>query len=138
VHLFLDTSALYALADPGDQHHTAAASFWREVEDGDGERIVLSNFILHELAILLRRRLGQAVALRVLDGVAESRAIQVVRIDPDLEDEAWRIFRAREREVLSFTDCTSCALMRREGLRQAFTFDEHFRMFGFEMLPARS
>ena len=40
-----------------------------------------------------------------------------------------------EDKVLSFTDCTSFALMRERKLLEAFTFDSDFKRAGFVVLP---
>lgn len=37
-----------------------------------------------------------------------------------------------DRRGLSITDCISFKVMRRRGIRAAFTFDRHFREQGFE------
>lgn len=37
--------------------------------------------------------------------------------------------------VLSLVDCSNFEIMRRLGVRQAFTFDRHLSRFGFEALP---
>jgi predicted nucleic acid-binding protein len=38
-------------------------------------------------------------------------------------------------QEVSFTDCISFVLMRRNKLDQAFTFDRHFAVAGFEVVP---
>lgn len=80
--------------------------------------------------------LGHEAAVRVVDSIVNGESIRIVPVDSELEEAAWRIFRAAECETLSFAESTSFALMRRQRLRSAFTFDEHFRTFGFEVLPA--
>ena len=34
-------------------------------------------------------------------------------------------------QAVSFTDCLSFALMRRDGIRECFAFDRHFQAAGF-------
>ena len=38
-------------------------------------------------------------------------------------------------QQVSFTDCVSFVLMRRNRLERAFTFDRHFASAGFEITP---
>ncbi len=49
-------------------------------------------------------------------------------------DELAALELLKDADKVSFTDCVSFALMRRAGLRQAYTFD-HFRRAGFEVRP---
>jgi len=37
---------------------------------------------------------------------------------------------------VSFADCVSFVLMKNHRLKRAFTFDHHFALAGFAMLPA--
>jgi predicted nucleic acid-binding protein len=53
----------------------------------------------------------------------------------ELEKEAFRIFEKYTDKRLSFTDCTSFALMKRLGISKAFAFDEDFLAVGFELVP---
>jgi hypothetical protein len=38
-------------------------------------------------------------------------------------------------QKLSFTDCLSFSLMRREGIPSVFGFDRHFALAGYELWP---
>jgi predicted nucleic acid-binding protein len=40
-------------------------------------------------------------------------------------------------QAISFTDCVSFVLMRREGIKRAFSFDKHFRYAGFTLFGGR-
>jgi predicted nucleic acid-binding protein len=46
-----------------------------------------------------------------------------------------RAFIAADRRGLSLVDLSSFETMRRLGIRSVFTFDRHFRQYGFEILP---
>ncbi len=50
----------------------------------------------------------------------------------------WEIFTTYEDQLLSFTDCTSFALMRQRQLLEAFTFDTDFHRAGFVVRPTRT
>lgn len=45
------------------------------------------------------------------------------------------IFEKYNDKQLSFTDCTSFALMKSMGINDVFTFDEDFRKMGFNIMP---
>jgi predicted nucleic acid-binding protein len=55
-------------------------------------------------------------------------------IDSTLQSEAWDLFNRWGAAGASAIDCCSFALMRKLSIRRAFTFDEHFRAAGFEIL----
>ena len=76
------------------------------------------------------------MAKTVHELVDKSRLIEVAEIDSDLLQHAWEIFVGYEDKVLSFTDCTSFALMRQRRLLEAFTFDNDFKGAGFLSRPA--
>ena len=42
---------------------------------------------------------------------------------------------AASRRGLSLVDCVSFEVMRESGLKSAFTFDGHFREYGFTAVP---
>lgn len=54
----------------------------------------------------------------------------VVRLEEQDIRESWGVFRHCADKQWSFTVSSSSVLMRRLGVRMAFTFDHHFRQFG--------
>lgn len=65
-----------------------------------------------------------------------STRVRWERIDNDRFERARHLFfQYRDRE-LSFTDCTSIALMRELKLTQVITTDRHFHQMGLQMLPS--
>jgi len=61
--------------------------------------------------------------------------VRILDVDAATRQEAWEIFVKYADKDLSFTDCTSVAIMRQGAIANAFTFDEHFRQLGFVMIP---
>lgn len=49
-------------------------------------------------------------------------------------EEAWRVYRDRRPGDAGIVDCISFAVMRRLGLTEAFTNDQHFAAAGFTPL----
>jgi predicted nucleic acid-binding protein len=57
-------------------------------------------------------------------------------IDEVVHAQAISAFIAADRRGLSLVDLSSFETMRRLGSRSVFTFDRHFRRYGFETLPS--
>ena len=131
--IFVDTGAFVGRYLPGDQHHPAALAGWDLIKH---RRLPCwtSNLVVSETITLLARRAGYAFAAQKARLIYSSSILQVLR--PNADDEAaaldW-LEKFADQEV-SFTDCLSFSLMRRHKLRQAFTFDRHFNLAGFENL----
>ena len=56
----------------------------------------------------------------------ESPRITKLTVDGDVFTEAWRIFQSLNDKFLSFTDCTSLALLEKHRLNQIMSFDHGF------------
>ena len=133
--LFVDASAWIATIDASDGLHGDARRFWA-ASRAERRRFVTSDYVLDETYTFLRRRRnGLKMAVAVNDLVASSHIIEVVGITQELRDQAWELFVGYEDQVLSFTDCTSFALMRQRQLLEVFTFDRDFQRAGFIVRP---
>ena len=133
MRLFLDASALIALADRSDRWHAAAKRFLHDA--GQRSRLYTSFFVLDETATRLRSAAGAAAAARAVGAVLASRRCEVLEIDRALVLEALTMLGELHEHRLSLTDCTSFLLMRRLALSDAFTFDAGFVRLGFRMHP---
>ena len=125
--IFLDTSAIYALADRGDPNHGEALAMFRRLLE-DGEVVLVHNYILVEAAALLQRRLGLGSALQFLQ---DAQDFQVHWISSRDHEEATRLLEERGKRGLSLVDCASFAIMRHYQVTQALAFDADFEQEGF-------
>lgn len=133
--LFVDTSAWVALIDVSDGCHGQASRFWRSALT-EGRQFLTSDYVLDETYTLLRRRRnGLKMAVALHDLIAASEIIDEATIGAELRALGWEIFAGYEDKVLSFTDCTSFALMRERRLIEVFTFDTDFERAGFLVSP---
>ena len=92
--------------------------------------------VVDETLTLIRFRLGLAAAnawWRQIDGSARLRW---ERIEDERFERARNLFFQYREKDLSFTDCTSVALMRELKLTTVITTDRHFLQVGFEVLPS--
>jgi len=133
MNIFIDTSALLAVLDADDTSHKASRPFWESIISA-GDTLVSHNYVLVETSALTLRKLGLE-ALRVLetDIVPILRVIWVTR---EIHNTSASVQLVASRRSLSLVDCVSFEIMRRSGIRTAFSFDRHFKEYGYEILPS--
>lgn len=134
-HVFLDTSFFKALIDTKDEFHTRALVWWED-KARTTRLYATSNYILDETFTLVRNRCSKAIAFDVRDLLAEVEpSIDIVRVILKDETDAWQWFE-KDWSKLSFTDCVTFVQMKRLGLTNVATFDEHFKRAGFMCYPS--
>jgi len=131
--IFVDTSGWVALKHRGDTLWQAATALNRSLL-ASGNHYVTTNFVLDESYTLLRLRAGHHVAVELGEEIAASPSVTVVQISPELEEEAWQMFKRYADKVFSYTDCTSFVVMRHRGIWDAFTNDHNFEQVGYQRL----
>lgn len=129
--IFIDTGAFLAKEIANDQHHAAAVSFWNFLDD-DRVALYSSEHVLDEAMTLLARRTSYTWAAGWGQD-ALSSGISWLKAEEKDWIAALRSMRKFADQGISFTDCVSFVLMRREGLRDAFGFDRHFSAAGFRL-----
>jgi len=130
--VYVDTSALYALLDADNIQHSAARDAWVALMERS-EELLCSSYVLVESFALVQARLGLAAVRTLQNDLLPVVAVHWV--DQTLHEAAVSALLTAGREQLSLVDCVSFELMRRLGLRTAFTFDRHFGEQGFGCLP---
>lgn len=140
MNIFVDTSAFYALADESDRNHRQAKAAYSKLIP---ERLVTTDHVLVECWFLIGSHLGRDAAIRFWDALRSGIVSLLEVTRPDL-DRAHAIIEQFPDQTFSLVDATSFAVMEREGVERAFTFDAHFRVhrFGktnerrFDVVPA--
>ena len=129
--VFLDTVGLIAVWDEDDQWHAPAAGVFAQLLR---QKIVMvtTPYVLAECANAASRRPYRADVVE-LRATLERRKRVLVPTDDDWQ-EAWRSYAAGHPGGPGVVDHLSFLVMRRYGLAQAFTNDQHFRSAGFEPL----
>jgi len=129
---FVDTSALLAFLDRDAlRHEDVVASGSAILAE---RRAVTHSYVLIETEALARRRLGAAVARRLLEDVVP--ILEIVWVDADLHGAAVAGLLGSPRRRSSLVDHVSFELMRRRGLRAALALDRDFARAGFELIPS--
>lgn len=133
--IFVDTGAFVARYLTQDGLHEEALEGWRELQRRGG-RWFTSNLVLSEAFTLLARRAGHGFAVARAHTIYRSERAVVLRPSEEDEVAALDLMKRYADQRVSFADCVSFVLMRHHGLTRAFTFDRHFALAGFAMLPA--
>ena len=131
--VFVDTSALLALFDRGEDRHRLAKECLAELASA---RLVVSDYVLDES---LTRWLtsGRGVpGLAFVDALLRSPRHEFVFVGEDSFREALVRAEKLAEQGLSFTDCTNVVLVEALALDAIFAFDEGFAHIGLEVVPA--
>ena len=126
---FVDTSALYALLDRGDENHVAAASWF----SGGARDLLTHNYVVVESAALVDRRLGARAVRALMEDILP--IVGLVFVDEQLHRAATSAYLAGRRRGPSLVDWASFELMRHRGIDLAFAFDRDFQAGGFATVP---
>ena len=132
--IFVDTWAWCALTNKGDSQHDSAKQLQKKMLERDYDYIT-TNYVIDESYTLIRSRVGIQPSIEFhnrLERSKEAGFLEISRINTILEKQAWEMFvKFDDVDDLSFTDCTSFALMEQRNMREVFTGDAHFQYAGF-------
>jgi len=132
--VFVDTSAFVALRNRAEREHEAARAALSALV---AERALLftSNYVFAETYTALLVRVGRTEAIEWGRRFRASEAIELIRVEERLEEDAWSILDSHADKPWSYVDATSFALMESEAAAEAFAFDHHFAQRGLALLP---
>jgi hypothetical protein len=123
--ILLDSSLIIAYSNEVDENHAKAKKVMDEVARESYGPPIITDYIFDEVVtIMLLRTKSLAHATRL--GETLLGATQLVRINDDLFDKAWSIFKQQRKNKFSFTDCTTIAVCRANRISNVATFDGDF------------
>lgn len=128
--IFIDTSAIYALADRADDNHARATRLFAAAL-ASGERLVTHSYVLVESMALIQHRLGLEPTLTFAND-AEAFDVDWVTRATHLRAVEW--LRTSGRRHVSLVDAVSFVVMRARQIEVAFAFDPHFVRAGFRLV----
>ncbi len=141
MNILIDTNAFLAVLDQSDKDHISAKTQWEKIINA-GDELVCHNYILIETSALILQRLGMK-AVRVFEKDIVP-ILHLIWISRDVHEAATGAYLVAEQakgvnpklqKSLSLVDCVSLEVMRRTGIRTAFTLDRRFQEFGFNIVP---
>lgn len=131
--VFVDTAAWLALINKSDTLHAEAKKIRNNLLNNN-IRLVVTDYIIVEIANALSRVPLREAAIQLIDSIKLSKDIEVVQVDTEIYAKAWELYSGRVDKEWSLTDCTSFIVMARKKITEAFTSDRHFEQAGFKIL----
>ncbi len=124
--VFLDTSYFVAYANSRDSSHDKAIDLAEQLKGLNFGQKFTSTYIADEAITYALAKEGHDKAVSMGEDLLNSD-ITLLDVSRTIFDEAWKLF--RQRKGLSFTDCTTVALMRANSVGNLATFDGGFKQF---------
>lgn len=137
--VFYDTWAWAAIGNAADGHHALGVQLDRDLE-ARGYVPVITDYVFDETLTLLHASAGARASLPFSELLllrVETGNVHWLDIDAERRREALELFAklAPAEPRISFTDCTSFAVMRELGINFAFSPDRHFHRAGSGIRP---
>ncbi len=123
--MFLDSSFVIASKIEDDEHHTKAIKFLYELIKKNDIELIISDYVFDEIMTVIFVKTKDLSVAIDLGSVLKS-AVRILRIDEDIFEKTWEIFKNQKGTRLSFTDCSTLALMENERIKNIATFDKDF------------
>jgi predicted nucleic acid-binding protein len=130
--LFIDSGPFVAMINPGDQFLEKAEQTWEQII-ATSRPLISTDHVLDEVATAICRTQTPARAARWVRLQLTGELIRWIQPEPNDLAEATNWLEKLSDQKVNFTDALSFALMRREKIAEAFTFDRHFSFAGFQV-----
>lgn len=124
--VILDTSFLVSHYNTRDENHGKAEELMKKISKGDFN-VVISDYVFGECCtVLLMRLKDYKKTIEVCESI---KSLEILKVDEGAFERAWEIFKEQRQTKMSFTDCSTLALMEMNGIKNIATFDEDFNKF---------
>lgn len=121
--IFLDTSFLISYYNTLDENHLKVEEMMNKLSEGDFE-VLISDYIFSECCTVLLLRLKDfKKSIQVCEAI---KSIEMLKVNDLCFEKTWSLFKEQNKTKMSFTDCSTQALMDINGIKQIATFDEDF------------
>jgi len=124
--ILLDSSFLISVEVKTDQNHERAVKIMEKIIKGEFGRPIISDYVFDE-TITVTFGKTKDLAKSVLVGENLKISTEIIKVDDEIFDDGWGIFKGQKVTKFSFTDCTIVSLMRKENITNIATFDEDFK-----------
>ena len=123
--IVLDTGVLFGFEVEKDKKHADAVRIVNNAIDGAYGATVITDYIFDETVTLTLAR-TKDLSKAIIIG-EHLKNLEILKVDQTIFDDAWSMFKAQKtKKRLSFTDCTTIAAMKVNGIDKVAAFDSGF------------
>jgi uncharacterized protein len=123
--ILIDSSVLVAYAVESDINHIRAIKTVKRIANGDFGNAIISDYIFDETTTVTFIR-AKSLEKAVIVGNYIKNSVEIIKINEDIFDDSWEMFKNQKNSKFSFTDCSNISLMQNKGIRYLSTFDKEF------------
>ena len=125
--VFIDTSIFVAVRNRKDRNHQRAKELMKRALTAEFGVIYTSDYIIDEaVTVALARTRNHQIAINTGRYILDSARIEKLPILREDFTLAWSKFQNIKDRFLSFTDCTSLAVIETRGIERVMSFDSNF------------
>jgi len=121
--IIIDTSFLIAYYNLKDDNHNKAEKVMNDLISKNYD-VYISDYIFDECCTVLLMRLKDSK--KCIEVCNLIKSLEMLNIDESGFENSWNIFKEQKKTKMSFTDCSTLALMDANGIEKITTFDEEF------------
>lgn len=129
--VFVDTSALIAFMDSDDEFHNRSTRIFSKLIN-ENSMLITTNYIMLEAIIILKGRFGLEAVESFNNNVMPS--IKVYWINEEIHNIGVNNIIIANKKEVSLVDYTSFEVMKKLDIEKAFSFDNNFKSFGFDLI----
>jgi len=132
--ILLDSSLIVAYSNEADENHKKALRIVKDLEKGKYGTPAITDYIFDEIVTVMLVKTKNLKKVLEL-GEALLNSTLLFRVDEEIFRLAWNIFKEQQKPRFSFTDCTTIATCKVNGIRNIATFDQDFeRLKGYTII----
>lgn len=130
--VYIDTSAILAICNADDAHHSGAVEAWIRILDSE-EIVSCTNYVVVETIALLQHRHGISAVRRFVEDVLP--AVLIEWVDPAIHTTAvTAVIASQSRQSPGIVDSVSFEIIRKSQIEHVFCYDKHFADAGFSLI----
>jgi len=124
--IILDTSFIVSYYNIRDENHEKAVELMRDITNRKYGNLYITDYIFDESVTVILIRLKSLFKTTII-GELIRKSTEMLEIERDSFEEAWKLFKRQKKTAFSFTDCTTLNTMEIKNVKNIATFDEDFK-----------